>query len=82
MLSNEQLVCLDLQKILTERIKGKIFVSKDYDLLTIHISPGKGINYKRNINNISKMNVEGLANEIEYDYRKYITDLYFIRKEN
>lgn len=83
MLINEQLLCLDLQKILKERIKGKVFVSKEDNLLTIYIGPGKGINYRRNINDISnRVNIEDMANEIEYDYRRFITDLYFNRKEN
>ena len=78
---NGKINCLDLQKVLKERIRGKIFISMDHSSLCININPGKGIHYKRNINDISnKVNIEDIANEIEYGYRRFITDLYFIRK--
>lgn len=80
MLKNTYLACLDLQKILKERIKGRIFVSIEKDCLSVNINPGKGINYRRNVNDISyRLNIEDVANEIEYDYRNFITDIYFKR---
>lgn len=79
MLKNEFFKSMELHKILKERIRGRIFVTFDGSILNININPGKGIIYTRVINDISnRVNVQDLANEIEFDYRRFILKKYFI----
>lgn len=71
-------LCMDLHKILKEKIKGRIFISSYMGTLAIHINAGKGIKYYRNINeDLTRYNIERMADHIEYDYRKYIRSIFF-----
>jgi len=62
---------MELHKILKERIKGGIFVTISNGTLAINIRGGRGVNYTKNINDISTR-IENIADEIEYDYRKFV----------
>lgn len=82
MLKSEYEACVELRNKLKERVNGKIFVKNEDGTLTISINAGKGMIYTRNINDISKrINVEDMADEIEYGYRRFISEKFFIKKE-
>lgn len=71
-------LCMNLQKLLKEKIKGRIFVTFYMGTLTIHINAGKGIKYFRNLNeDLTRYNFEKMADFIEYDYRKFIREIFF-----
>lgn len=69
---------LDLQKILSERINGRIYVTMRGDILIVHINTGKKV-FKRKFDYTYKCiimkeitDVRCLADNIEYDYKKYL----------
>lgn len=71
-------LCMNLHKLLKEKIKGRIFVTFYMGTLTIHINAGKGIKYSRNLNeDLTRYNFEKMADFIEYDYRKFIREIFF-----
>lgn len=72
------LLCMDIHKLLKAHIKGRIFISFYMGTLSVHINAGRGIKYFRNINErITKYNFEKIADQIEYDYRHYIRNVFF-----
>lgn len=72
------LTAINIQKRLNERIKGSIFVTLNDDNIEITIHAGRGILYKRSIDDISDdTNYEWLIDEIEYGYRQYIKERFF-----
>ena len=82
MLKREFVTCINLQKNLTERIKGRIYVALRDGVFTINIDAGKGIVYKKYIkNNRWNINIKYLTDGIERDYRKFIYKRFFIDKK-
>ena len=72
------LLCMDIHKLLKAHIKGRIFISFYMGTLTIHINAGKGIKYFRNLNeDLTRYNLEKMADFIEYDYRRFIREIFF-----
>lgn len=72
------LLCMDIHKLLKAHIKGRVFISFYMGTLSVHINAGRGIKYFRNINErITKYNFEKIADQIEYDYRHYIRNVFF-----
>lgn len=74
------IICMNLHKILKNKIKGGIFISIASGQLCININAGRGIRYKSYINNLpnNKNELQRYAESIEYDYRKFINEKYFI----
>lgn len=74
------IICMNLHKILKNKIKGGIFISITNEQLCININAGRGIHYKSYINNLpnNKNELQRYAKSIEYDYRKFINEKYFI----
>ena len=74
------IICMNLHKILKNRIKGGIFISIDKGELGININAGGGIRYRSYINELPKTReqLQIYANSIEKDYRAFINEKYFI----
>ncbi len=78
----EYLLCVELHKELKRRITGKIFITINEGTLIVNIIAGKNMHYTRNINDIPRMvEIDNVADEIEYGYRRYINEQYFVKKE-
>lgn len=75
--------CMNLHKKLKERIKGHIFISIDENrTLSVNIKGPHRLLYKCNIDDTSKsITEERLANEIEADYRSFVKEEFFVKKE-
>lgn len=74
------ITCMNIHKILKQRIKGGIFVSIANGQLSININAGRGIRYRCYINELpkGKEQIQKFADSIEYDFRKFINEKYFI----
>lgn len=74
------IICMNLHKKLKEKIKGDIFISIDKGQLGININAGRGIIYKKYINELpkSKDELPTYADSIEKDYKSFINEKYFI----
>lgn len=74
--------CMNLHKKLKDKIKGGIFISIESGQMAININAGKGIRYRSYINQLpGKNDIDKYADYIERDYRKFIEEKYFIKKE-
>ncbi len=77
--------CMNLHRRLKKRIRGTVFIALEDGVLTININPDKwirGVRYRRNINDITnRFDVEEMAQEIEYDYVRFIKNKFFIEDE-
>lgn len=86
MLRYEFVRCMELRSRLAERIKGKIFVGKNGDDVTISIFGCPTCRYQVNLdvvrNNssifVSPDNINGLADAIYEDYKQFIQKRFFI----
>ena len=74
------ITCMNLHKILKNRIKGGIFISIDKGELGININAGRGVKYRSYINELpkGKEQIQTYADSIERDYRSFINEKYFI----
>lgn len=74
------ITCMNLHKILKNRIKGGIFISIENGQLGININAGRGIRYRSYINELpkGKEQIQTYADSIERDYRSFINEKYFI----
>lgn len=74
--------CMNLHKKLKDRIKGNIFISiTENNNMIININGPHRLRYRSNINDIPKdISIDKLANEIECDYKNFITETYFTRR--
>lgn len=86
MLRYEFVRCMELRTRLTERIKGRIFIGKNGDDVTISIFGCPTCRYQVNLNNVrsdssmfvSPYNIDEIANVIYEDYKKFIQKKFFI----
>ena len=86
MLRYEFVRCMELRSKLAERIKGQIFVGRNEDNVTISIFGCPTCRYQVNLdavrsNNsifVSPNNIDGLAQAIYEDYKKFIQNKFFI----
>lgn len=74
------ITCMNLHKILKNRIKGGIFISVENGQLGININAGRGIRYRSYINELpqGREQIQTYADSIERDYRTFINEKYFI----
>ena len=86
MLRYEFVRCMELRSRLAERIKGKIFVGKNRDDVTISIFGCPACRYQVNLDVVrnktsifvSPDNINGLADAIYEDYKQFIQKRFFI----
>ena len=74
------IICMNLHKILKNRIKGGIFISIENGQMSININGARGIRYRCYINELPKRKeeVQTYADSIERDYRQFINEKFFI----
>lgn len=53
MVKHEYLICMDLHKMIKEKVTGTVFAVIDDDTLIVHINGPRGINYKHEYKGIS-----------------------------
>ena len=70
--------CMKMQRLLKERIKGKIYVGLHNDIYIISIKNGADIEYRCNFDRREHIgSPEDMVNYVEKEYRKYIEEKYF-----
>lgn len=73
--------CMQLRNKLAEKIKGKIFVTRERGITSIVIHGGPTITYKVNIDdNLLICNMDRIAHSIEDDYYHFIINKFFNRE--
>ena len=71
---------IDLFNILKNKVKGTLFIGYENGTITVNINNARGfIHYKKYINDDRSLsNLERLADDIIYDYRKYLLSLFLL----
>ncbi len=83
MLRYEFVRCMDVRSRLEERVKGKIFVGKKDDDITISIFGCPTCRYQVKLNEITKnryitaFNIDEIVNDIYNDYKRFIQNRFF-----
>lgn len=73
------IICMNLHKILKNKIKGSVFISIENGQMSININGARGIKYRSYINELPGRNdIEKYADYIEKDYRNFINEKFFI----
>lgn len=78
--------CLKIRDKLSDKIKGKIFVGRNDNDISISINCAPGCHYRASLENISDMKLymltnsrlESIADAIYEDYRTFIFQKFFI----
>ena len=74
------IISINLHKMLKNKFKGKIFITIQDGTLTVNINSGRGIFFRHTVNNIDTyLDLNKLVDDIEYEYRKFLNDVFFIK---
>lgn len=86
MLKHEYLVCMDLHRLIKDKVTGTVFAVIDNDTLVVHINGPRGINYKHEYKNIScemigrdLRDYDKVVNIILDSYKEFVMNKFFRR---
>ena len=78
MLKEEYGTCMNLHKELKAKIRGRVFIKIEDDILVVYINDKKGIKFKREVKIATlSLDIKYMANKIVNDYKGFIINKFF-----